>query len=69
MEHILDGFHVSDLTTQTTGFLVALAPVAELLLGILIGFLVISSIVGLIRGNKRTYYADDDLDDEDYDDI
>ena len=66
MDHIIDGFNVSDITTQATGFISAFSPVATLVIGILLGFLVIRIIIGLLSPKNKM--EDEEEEEEEFDD-
>jgi hypothetical protein len=66
MDHILDGFSVSSIGTNTTGFISTLSPVIALVLGILLAFLVFNVIIGILSKGKKTDDEDEDIDDDDY---
>jgi hypothetical protein len=57
MDHLIDSFHISDVLTQTTDILTTIAPVLELLVGLLLAFFVIKYLITAISGKK---VADDD---------
>ena len=53
MNNMLTGLSVSTITANTTAVLSAIAPVFTLLVGLLLAFLVITSIVEMIRQKKN----------------
>jgi len=76
MEHIFDGFSLTDLTNNATDIISSLSPLVSLLVGIGLAFLVISFIISMLTGKKEynddgwpsdddTPY-DDDFDDDEY---
>lgn len=71
MDNILTGFNVSEIGTSTTGILTAMAPVAEILLGILLGFLIITVIIDIFVPKRdqdiESPYTKDDEDDDLFD--
>lgn len=66
MEHILDGFSVSGIGTQATGFISALSPVLALLLGVLLAFLVFNVIIGILSKGKKKDDEGEDIDGDYY---
>lgn len=65
MSDLLNGFNIDDLFSATSGILSDLAPVATIVLGVLLGFLILSTIVELITGKN----PDDDFIDDEKNDI
>jgi hypothetical protein len=72
MEHIFDTINPTEWFTTTNGIIASLMPVIVILLGILVAFFIIDSIVGVFRiqeipkHDRKTNYDDDD-DDDDFD--
>jgi len=67
MDNIFSGFNISDMTSQATNMFTGLAPLVELLCGILFAFFIIRFLVSLITKRNNRVFIDDDYDD-DYDD-
>jgi len=53
MDNILNNVSLTNLTTNTTDILIAVKPFLTLLLGILLAFLVIGSIIDFIKQKKN----------------
>lgn len=67
MTDILSGFHISDMLNNTTTFIAVFAPIAEILIGILLAFFIIDILVSSLRGIAKTnpdYVNDDDTEEE-----
>jgi predicted permease len=70
MNHIFDSIHTSDMLATSTGVFSSLAPVIALLLGILFGIMILSSLVSIFSGKvlkKNTTNSEDDDYEEDDD--
>jgi hypothetical protein len=68
MDHIFDSINPVDMMTNTTGVIGSLAPLIELLIGILVAFLVLGIIINVLTGKKQSVVTSDE-DDEDDDDF
>lgn len=61
MTDLLNGFNINDMLGETSNFLESLAPVSSLILGLLLGFLIITTIVELIRGDNLSDDNNNDI--------
>jgi hypothetical protein len=67
MDHILDNVPVINITSNTTDILVAVAPILELLAGVLLALFVITKIVEFL--SKKKVKISDNYDDYFFDDF
>lgn len=71
MENIFSGFNISDMTAQATNMFTGLAPVVELILGILLAFFIIRQLIFMIKKDKNNnddYNEGENTDDDNWGD-